>query len=340
MVRIRDRPSPKSMSENERKRKGKEFNCHHGLKRATVGNDGKDSVGKNTDDSRRKRHNGNRQQKNHGHTISKTNGNGIREDREGVLQWYSTEPYVPLAAEEDMLNVILRWGEKERGMLRNQPPFRLIAIQKRCKRNGMNISQACSLRRHHMCLLNPFKSKEALRLGQTADIRDSAELFEIAVATFLRRQNIRFYSEEEQKKHFKRKNPGELIKATPDFKMKEPVILKLFFVTHNQKGKKQKRFHSERTIHWMEAKMFYGASTIPHDDKSAVGNILSKMRKYVELYGEGAIVFMQGCGDRLASELAEIGVTALSCTGIDINLSPVKRHQRTWCADQNGNILP
>lgn len=87
--------------------------------------------------------------------------------------------------------------------------------------------------------------------------------------------------------------------------------------------------------------MFYGASTIPRDDKSAVGSILSKMTKYVEMFGEGAIVFMNGCGAKLAAELDSIGVTALACYGNDdIDLSAVKRDQRTWCADENGKILP
>jgi hypothetical protein len=64
------------------------------------------------------------------------------------------------------------------------------------------------------------------------------------------------------------------------------------------------------------------------------------MRKYVDMFGEGAIVFIRGCGDRLASELADIGVTALCCASSDIDLSEVEQHQRTWCADKQGNILP
>ena len=87
--------------------------------------------------------------------------------------------------------------------------------------------------------------------------------------------------------------------------------------------------------------MFYGASTIPHDEKSAVGRILSKQKTYVKLFGEGAIVFSQGCGERLANELDAIGVTALCAIGNpDIDLQHMKRHQRKWCGDRSGNILP
>ena len=273
-----------------------------------------------------------------------------------MLRWKSTEPHVPLAAEEDMLQVILRWGEKERGMLRDQPPFRQAEIQKRCKRNRIHVSQACSLRRHHMSLLNPYKSKEELRLGSTQDIRASAALFEQAIAAFLRRRHIAYLSEQEQKAEFQRTHPGELVKGTPDFKLKDPVVLSVVYTIdttpaqkngrHVSNGTKQQQQqqpqrNEKRTIHWIEAKMFYGASTIPHDNRSAVGCILSKMKTYVKLYGEGAIVFSQGCGAQLAAELGAMGVTALSCFGNhDIDLSDLHRHQRTWCGNQNGTILP
>jgi hypothetical protein len=60
----------------------------------------------------------------------------------------------------------------------------------------------------------------------------------------------------------------------------------------------------------------------------------------VKLHGEGAIVFSQGCGEGLALQLAEIGVTALSSSSNEFDFSNLQRQQRTWCADQHGNILP
>lgn len=83
--------------------------------------------------------------------------------------------------------------------------------------------------------------------------------------------------------------------------------------------------------------MFYGASTIPHDTPNAVGTILSKVKQYVALYGPGALVFMYGCGDQLANQLADVGVLALD--GRCLDLSEVVRHQKRWCADAIGNIL-
>lgn len=94
--------------------------------------------------------------------------------------------------------------------------------------------------------------------------------------------------------------------------------------------------------------MFYGASTIEHDGKSAVGAILDKCRRYVDLHGDGAIVFLYGCGDKLARDLAGIRVSVLDGGGArglsttrknHVSLQAMQTHQRTWCGDHDGNIL-
>jgi Protein of unknown function TPD sequence-motif len=254
----------------------------------------------------------------------------------GVLWWLVTDPHFPAKCEQDMLKVILRWGKKERGMLKDQPEFRRRQIQDFCHRNRISILLACSLRRHHMSELNPFLSKPALRLGSEQNIRDAARLFENAIAHFLRNKSIEYFTEQEQKQRASSTPGEELVKGTPDFLLKNPVLLNEYSLDR----KNQRRIHSQRKIHWLEAKMFYGASTIPEGKKSAVGTILPKMRIYVKLHGEGAIVFSQGCGESLASQLAEIGVTALSCSSHEFDFSKLQSQQRTWCADQHGNILP
>jgi hypothetical protein len=87
--------------------------------------------------------------------------------------------------------------------------------------------------------------------------------------------------------------------------------------------------------------MFYGASTIEHDGKSAVGCLRNTALKYANVHGNGAMIFMHGFGDRLASDLAEVGVISLDCSCRDsISLERVEAHQRTWCGDRNGNIMP
>lgn len=86
--------------------------------------------------------------------------------------------------------------------------------------------------------------------------------------------------------------------------------------------------------------MFYGASTIEPDGRSAVGRLGDTCKKYVQAYGPGAIVFMQGFGERVAETLSDLGVTALNCSSpTTVALEPVYTHMRTWCADDEGNIL-
>lgn len=186
----------------------------------------------------------------------------------------------------------------------------------------------------------------ALGLGQEDDIRESARLFEEAVADCLKRQGVAFYSEDDQKRHNGRhrqtKGPAP---ATPDFLLKREIVIKQYY---KDKRRRKKVVH-QGTVNWIEAKMFYGACSIQEDNVSAVGRILPTARKYVSYFGPGAFLFMHGCGDRLARDLAKIGVMALDCcssgSGDDdnnnmISLRAVHAHQRTWCADANGSILP
>lgn len=85
--------------------------------------------------------------------------------------------------------------------------------------------------------------------------------------------------------------------------------------------------------------MFYGASSIKMGANSAVGNLLNTARKYVRAYGPGAMIFSFGFGEGLAATLEAEGVLCLDCSGM-VDLGPVEAHQRTWCADRQGTILP
>jgi hypothetical protein len=262
--------------------------------------------------------------------------NELDNEKRSVLWWYSAVPAeVPLQAEQAMIDVLLRWKEKERGMMKDQPPFRLEEIRKNCHKTRMDLSQALSLRRHHMKLLNPFRTMPQLRLGKENDIRESARSFEEAVEGFLKRQQVDFMTETEQKEHFRKQaQKGELLRSTPDFVLRMPVVMKKCHGTQQHK-----QVLEERIIHWIEAKMFYGASSIPHNSKGAVGALLRTAKKYVNDFGPGAMIFMQGCGDRLAADLRREGVIVLSAYGM-VDLHKVEAHQRSWCANKRGDILP
>lgn len=91
----------------------------------------------------------------------------------------------------------------------------------------------------------------------------------------------------------------------------------------------------------IEVKMFYGASTIAHNNRSAVGSLLQTARKYVKLHGPGAMVFMYGCGDQLAREINNEQVMVLDCSSKDtVKLDGVDAHMRTYCCDTTGEIMP
>jgi hypothetical protein len=328
-----------------------------------------------------------------------------------ILPWTNPQShYIPIEEEERLLPVLLHWGHSERGMMKDQPPFRLQKLQKMlldmqqrdntpsntnnknnyirhhnnnkqqqsstnkqqqsstttsCCYCHMTLLQSLSLRRHHLKLQNPKLSMSALRLGSEDDIKEAARLFECCVDVYLRRHNIPFITENEQKTRYKQsitptmKRSGIVVKQppTPDFMilMGHSVLLSY---TNISSGTTMPYNNSSTTlsssssnsdekcvpssscpiaIHWIEVKMFYGASTIPSGTSNAVGCILPKVKQYVSLYGTGAIVFMYGCGVTLAEQLLNAGVVALD--GRCLDLDRVEKHQKRWCADSWGNIL-
>jgi Protein of unknown function TPD sequence-motif len=300
------------------------------------------------------------------------NGEGNASQQLQQLWWYSPALPTTLAQEQAILPKLLRWQQKERGMMKTQPPWRVQDIVHTCRHTiRMPLDQALSLRRHHMKRLNPTRRMPALGLGQEDDIRESARLFEEAVADCLRRQNVAFYSELDQKRHYEQQQnnnskdvKGPPLPATPDFLLKHPVVVtKYYHGNNNNNNNNNKRIviDEPRQINWLEAKMFYGACSIPEDNVSAVGRILPTARKYTKYFGPGAFVFMHGCGESLVCDLARVGVVALDCCSGGgsssrsssnshhyrnnngdgmVNLRAVLAHQQTWCADAHGNILP
>ena len=269
-----------------------------------------------------------------------------------ILPWLDpTTHYIAIEEEQQMLPVLVHWGRKERGMMKDQPPFRLQKIQKvltqiqRTSTRTQHISliQSLSLRRHHLKLLNPKFNMQSLRLGNGKDIKMAATQFEVCVETYLRKHNIPFLTEAEQKRHHRKDAPTP---PTPDFMIKNghEVLLSLDAATSSntsatslQQQQQQQQQQHLPAINWVEAKMFYGADTVPSGTSNAVGCILPKMQQYVSVYGAGAIIFMYGCGSQLAAKLLDIGVVALDGRGLD--LQRVENHQRKWCADAWGNIL-
>eukprot|EP00546_Thalassionema_frauenfeldii_P016627 CAMPEP_0178902096 /NCGR_PEP_ID=MMETSP0786-20121207/4414_1 /TAXON_ID=186022 /ORGANISM="Thalassionema frauenfeldii, Strain CCMP 1798" /LENGTH=173 /DNA_ID=CAMNT_0020573323 /DNA_START=361 /DNA_END=879 /DNA_ORIENTATION=+ len=170
-----------------------------------------------------------------------------------------------------------------------------------------------------------------LGLGDSENIRHAAALFEDSLQQYLVCHKIEFLTEKEQKM----RGASAASWATPDFLLPRPVELRRY---HKKKKESSRSGVKTFTINWIDAKMFYGASIIPQGANSAVGNLMKTARKYKEAYGPGAMVFMYGCGEGLAQKLLN-ECEVISLDSYPLHLQQVQEHQRTWCANDSGEIM-
>ena len=59
---------------------------------------------------------------------------------------------------------------------------------------------------------------------------------------------------------------------------------------------------------------------------------------YRRRHGPGAVVFAYGAGEQLARSLLQMGIIVLDCG--PIQMESLQAHLQSWCADENGIILP
>lgn len=236
-----------------------------------------------------------------------------------ISQWTSLRDPVPLHIESSVLPVLM---EKDHGMMRSQPQWRVDKVKKSCLKHGISLPAALSLRRLHIKNRRPWCSMEKCGLGRTDDINKCAQIFEEAVESVLKLLNVPYIDESTQKTHHAQEFPTFPTPPTPDFIMRHTVII------------------DSISIKWIEAKMFYGASTLVNEslNTSAVGSLITKAEKYVQCYGPGAFVFAYGCGVTVTKLLKERQVIVLDpCL---IPLDQMLDHQRRWCSNRSGEILP
>ena len=280
--------------------------------------------------------------------------------------------FVPLAAEQHMMCVLLQ-HKKERGMMRAQPPFRILEVRDACNRNDVTMDQALSLRRHHIRNNHKCPNQEqVVELGTEVQIREAAALFEEAIANHLDAAGVSYLTEAAQRTL--KKSLGQQ-RPTPDFLLPTPLTVREaealeaswthqwrcdasdgvmytqaeFVQYYARDGERawaaaqHRAAHPGGPLHWIEAKHFFGPSTIRMDGKSAAGKLVAVVDKYVRLFGPGAIVFSEGCGEALAAELEARGALVLDSTPLD--LGRVHQQMATWCAGPafppyGGELLP
>jgi len=174
-----------------------------------------------------------------------------------------------------MLPTLIHWGQSERGMMKDQPPFRLqkvqtmlstIQKQRRTTKstsattsnNNVSISliQSLSYRRNQLKYLNPRLSMQQLRLGNDEDIKGAATQFERCVETYLRKQNIPFLQEWQQKKITR---AAGLVNdpPSPDFMIKEGHSVQLSFTSGDQANKKSESSVHPLVINWIEGTFLF-----------------------------------------------------------------------------------
>jgi hypothetical protein len=281
-----------------------------------------------------------------------------------LIHWKSPHPHVPLAIEQTILEYLFVNSPKREGLLLRDEPNsdnRYLKIKEACRHYSMPLSSALSLRQETVHWKN--KNPNLRPAGFDLKVRKSAELFEVAVEQFMveqlqgqgRSDGVpEFWTEDDQREHNKRHSHPPM--PTPDILFCESVCCRRYVDVDSEEGEvedttdrmdedspantKNRKVIEEGIIHWCDAKMMYGSSTIPQNNKCAVGKILKTAQKYVKWFGPGALCFMHGCGESLAAELALIGVMALDCSSREaVNIDAVEAHQRTWCGDKNGQIV-
>ena len=297
----------------------------------------------------------------------KSNSTIQQQQQQIVLEWDSPYHPVSIKSEEAILPLLMKYGSKERGMFKDQKSYRIQKIKQACDDNDIRLDQALSLRRHHILNLNPFNSMPKLGLGSYEDIKASSVLFEESVSMYLTNKNknkkdhgsrkhcntaVPFWNEEEQKERFHNRcnsNQGKGSKnkclktpPTPDFLLHSTIqIVKKDPRSMNGNNNDDKHHSNDLKspfdVNWIDAKMFYGASTIQFGTKNAVGSLLATAKKYVASYGQGAFVFYNGYGDKLEEQLLKEGVLVLDASPLD--LRHVVAHQRKWCGNNKGEIL-
>jgi len=159
-----------------------------------------------------------------------------------ILRWHQPFSFVTKDDEEALLPLLLRYGERERGMFYRQPTNRLAKLRAVCKEKKVPLLTALSLRRLMIKHLNPYRNHEVLGLGTVDKIREAAALFESAIEGALKRKQVPFWNEQQILQHAKNNKPeDEPFPPTPDFVFQKPVCLQLFTERNGQGTMEERR---------------------------------------------------------------------------------------------------
>jgi len=246
------------------------------------------------------------------------------------LSWPCKRPYTSTNIETQLLPILLWKKKEERGMMKDISIDRQRAIEQAAQTSNIPLSLALSLRREHIKNRNPCLSYTRLRLGEEADILKSEAILEASVEQYLKENSIPFIFTKMQQELPKTTCEAQLASSTPSFLFETPI-----WIVHH--GIPLVNYSFE--INWIDVRHSYGASSLStHNNNSTLGCIQEKSQMYRRRHGPGAVVFAYGAGEQLARSLLQMGIIVLDCG--PIQMESLQAHLQSWCADENGIILP
>jgi hypothetical protein len=171
-----------------------------------------------------------------------------------------------IVQESGLKTLLLRNNENCRGI--DLPENRRNEIQNAAIKLGMTLHQAMSLRRQLIRIKHGYNvGIEKMGLGSEKGARDFSMEIEDRVRDILNKHWISFTDENSQ-----RASKNQL---TPDFLISPPILI------------------NKALVHWIEVKTYYAAASIT-SKKVALGKIPSKIERYADKFGTGALIFGQG----------------------------------------------
>lgn len=196
------------------------------------------------------------------------------------LHWPTSLPVPTLAQEEHVRKALFTstkkyyWKNSEPRDYEDLPPARKQKINVAIGQVGMTLPQALSLRNHLLLSAAPHLWHGFEYLGHEAGAR-----FEDNVEAFLAAQGIEFITQAQQQAALevaRRLDPTTPATVTPDFILKEPVLINGLLVK------------------WIEVKCFYGMASSDMKAWAPTLKVHKQVAKYVARFGNGLLVFKQG----------------------------------------------
>lgn len=173
-------------------------------------------------------------------------------------------------------------SEHENGRYTEMPTDRMQRIEIEASERGFSLFAAMSLRRQYIKQNSLGRPGAAYfyshHMGEPKDINVYAAKFEDLTEAFLKEK---FAGTVKTQKDLIRESQ---FCVTPDFHIPEGCII------------------NGQAVFWIDCKTYYGSSSLAPDGRLPVGQLSQTVRKYYEIFGPGALLFLNGFSSDLMSQ--------------------------------------